>query len=122
MPFPSAALIKLSSRVHLVESRDAHTQLTQSCWISDLKPGNVVVDYVGQKRERSAIAIIRFWLVEDENTTIEGFRRIPPWVAPEVGSRDGLEIVGIWRPGRGYARVSLGEMNAICDSKSVVLV
>ena len=82
----------------------------------------MVVDYVGQKCERSAIVFIRFWLVEDENTTIEGFRRIPPWVAPEVGTRDGLEIVAIWRPGWGYARVSLGERSAICDSKSVVLV
>jgi serine/threonine protein kinase len=37
----------------------------------DLKPGNVVVG---------------------EHTTIEGFCGTPPWVAPEVGARDGPDM------------------------------
>jgi serine/threonine protein kinase len=59
----------------------------------DLKPGNVVVDCLGRERKhRPRIIIIDFGLsvfVEDEHTTVEGFCGTPPWVAPEVGTRDG---------------------------------
>jgi serine/threonine protein kinase len=57
----------------------------------DLKPGNVVID--GLDRERPPrVVIIDFGLsifIEDEDTVIEGFCGTPPWVAPEVGTRDG---------------------------------
>jgi serine/threonine protein kinase len=54
----------------------------------DLKPANVLVDGMDPPR----IIIIDFGLstfVEDEDTLIEGFCGTPPWVAPEVGTRDG---------------------------------
>jgi serine/threonine protein kinase len=58
----------------------------------DLKPGNVVVDDLDRERKHPPrLVIIDFGLsifVEDEHTTIEGFCGTPPWVAPEVGTRD----------------------------------
>jgi serine/threonine protein kinase len=55
----------------------------------DLKPGNVVIEHPQR------LIIIDFDLsifVEDESTTTKGFRGTPPWVAPEVGTRDGPEM------------------------------
>jgi serine/threonine protein kinase len=62
----------------------------------DLKPGNVVVDDLDRERKHPPrLVIIDFGLsifVEDEHTTIEGFCGTPPWVAPEVGTRDGPDM------------------------------
>jgi serine/threonine protein kinase len=55
----------------------------------DLKPGNVVIE------RPQRLIIIDFdvsVLVEDEHTTTKGFCGTPPWVAPEVGTRDGPEM------------------------------
>jgi serine/threonine protein kinase len=60
----------------------------------DLKPGNVVVDGVDRERP-PRLVIIDFGLsvfVENERTTIKGFRGTPQWVAPEVGTRDGPDL------------------------------
>jgi serine/threonine protein kinase len=60
----------------------------------DLKPRNVAVDGVDRERP-PRLVIIDFGqsvFVEDEHTTIEGFRGTPPWVAPEVGTRDGPDV------------------------------
>jgi serine/threonine protein kinase len=56
----------------------------------DLKPGNVVIEQHSRR-----LIIIDFDLsvfVEDEHTTAKGFCGTPPWVAPEVGTRDGPEM------------------------------
>jgi serine/threonine protein kinase len=55
----------------------------------DLKPGNVVIEHSRR------LIIIDFDLsvfVEDEHTMAKGFCGTPPWVAPEVGTRDGPEM------------------------------
>ena len=57
----------------------------------DLKPDNVVVDGVDPERP-PRLLIIDFGVsirVDDEDTTIEGFRGTLPWVAPEVGMPNG---------------------------------
>jgi serine/threonine protein kinase len=56
----------------------------------DLKPGNVVVDTNAEKLPR--LFIIDFDLalrVESEESMTEGWCGTPPWIAPEVGTRDG---------------------------------
>ena len=58
----------------------------------DLKPGNVLVDGT---RPRPRLSIIDFGMstrVDNEETTVTGFRRTPSWTAPEVGSPDGLAM------------------------------
>jgi len=55
----------------------------------DLKPENVVVD---TKHESPRLFIIDFDLaqfVESEETMVEGWCGTPPWIAPDLGSRDG---------------------------------
>jgi len=55
----------------------------------DLKPGNVVVD---PTRKPPQLFIIDFDLaefVESEETMVEGWCGTLPWIAPEVGTRDG---------------------------------
>jgi serine/threonine protein kinase len=58
----------------------------------DLKPGNVVVDTKHESGTSSRLFIIDFDLaqfVESEETMAEGWCGTPPWIAPELGSRDG---------------------------------
>ena len=60
----------------------------------DLKPGNVVVDTISESGAETSprLFIIDFDLaqyVESEETTTEGWCGTPPWMAPELGSRDG---------------------------------
>lgn len=58
----------------------------------DLKPGNAVVDMIAERKMSPRLFIIDFNLaqrVESEETMTEGWRGMPPWIAPEVGSRDG---------------------------------
>ena len=56
----------------------------------DLKPGNILVD---DNRPVPQLSIIDFDMsfeVNDEETTVTGFRGTPSWTAPEVGSPNGL--------------------------------
>jgi hypothetical protein len=49
-----------------------------------------------ERPQRQRLIIIDFDLsvfVEDEHKTTKGFRGTPPWVAPEVGTRDGPEMM-----------------------------
>jgi serine/threonine protein kinase len=58
----------------------------------DLKPGNVVVDTISDSETSPRLFIIDFDLaqsVESEETMTEGWCGTPPWIAPELGSRDG---------------------------------
>jgi serine/threonine protein kinase len=58
----------------------------------DLKPGNVVVDSKSELETSPQLFIIDFDLaqsVESEETISEGWYGTPPWIAPELGSRDG---------------------------------
>jgi serine/threonine protein kinase len=58
----------------------------------DLKPGNVVVDTTFESETLPRLFIIDFGLaqsVENEETMTEGWCGTPPWIAPEVGSRNG---------------------------------
>ena len=58
----------------------------------DLKPGNVVVDTISESETLPRLFIIDFDLaqyVESEETMTEGWCGTPPWMAPELGSRDG---------------------------------
>jgi serine/threonine protein kinase len=55
----------------------------------DLKPGNVVVDTSASSSPR--LFVIDFDLaewVESKETMTEGWCGTPPWIAPELGSRD----------------------------------
>jgi serine/threonine protein kinase len=55
----------------------------------------MVVDGVDRERPPRLI-IIDFGLsvlVQDEHTTTKGFCGTPPWVAPEVGTRDGPNMM-----------------------------
>ncbi|KAI0296940.1 kinase-like domain-containing protein [Multifurca ochricompacta] len=57
----------------------------------DLKVDNVLIDIEGDKHDLR-LWIIDFGLsvfVEDEGTTIKGYRGTPEWTAPEVGTLDG---------------------------------
>jgi serine/threonine protein kinase len=61
----------------------------------DLKPGNVVIDGVDRDCP-PRVVIIDFGLsvfVKDEHAMIKGFCGTPPCVAPEVGTRDGSDII-----------------------------
>jgi len=58
----------------------------------DLKPGNVVVDTISESETLPRLFIIDFDLaqsVESEETIAQGWCGTPPWIAPELGSRDG---------------------------------
>ncbi|KAI0252824.1 kinase-like domain-containing protein [Lactifluus subvellereus] len=58
----------------------------------DLKPGNVVVNTKHQSETSPRLFIIDFDLaefVESEETMVEGWCGTPPWIAPDLGSRDG---------------------------------
>jgi serine/threonine protein kinase len=58
----------------------------------DLKPGNVVVDTISESKTLPRLFIIDFDLAqyaESEETITEGWCGTPPWMAPELGSRDG---------------------------------
>ncbi|KAI9509121.1 kinase-like domain-containing protein [Russula earlei] len=58
----------------------------------DLKPGNVVVDTKFQSETLPRLSIIDFDLarfVESEETMMEDWCGTPPWIAPELGDRDG---------------------------------
>jgi serine/threonine protein kinase len=58
----------------------------------DLKPGNVVVDTKFESEASPRLFIIDFDLamsVESEETMTEGWCGTPPWIAPELGSRNG---------------------------------
>ena len=58
----------------------------------NLKPGNVVVDIYDRPASSPRLFIIDFDLaksVESEETMTEGWCGTPPWIAPELGSRDG---------------------------------
>jgi serine/threonine protein kinase len=58
----------------------------------DLKPGNVVVDTRSESARSPRLFIIDFDLaqsVESEETMTEGWCGTPPWIAPELGFRDG---------------------------------
>jgi len=58
----------------------------------DLKPGNVVVDTMSESETLPRLFTIDFDLaqsVESEETMAEGWCGTPPWMAPELGSRDG---------------------------------
>jgi serine/threonine protein kinase len=58
----------------------------------DLKPGNVVLDTKSQSKVSPRLFIIDFDLalsVESEETMTEGWCGTPPWIAPELGSRNG---------------------------------
>jgi len=59
----------------------------------DLKPGNVVVDTMLESVTSPRLFIINIDLaqhVESKETMMEGWCGMPPWIAPELGSRDGL--------------------------------
>ena len=56
----------------------------------DLKPGNILIDGT---RPVPRLSIIDFGMstrVDDEETTVTGFRGTPAWMAPEVGNPNGL--------------------------------
>ena len=56
----------------------------------DLKPGNILIDGT---RPVPRLSIIDFGMstrVDDEETTVTGFRGTPAWTAPEVGNPNGL--------------------------------
>ena len=58
----------------------------------DLKPDNVVVDTKSESQLFPQLFIIDFDLalsVESEETMTEGWCGTPPWIAPELGSRNG---------------------------------
>jgi serine/threonine protein kinase len=58
----------------------------------DLKPDNVVVDTKSESQVSPCMFIIDFDLamsVESEETMTEGWCGTPPWIAPELGSRNG---------------------------------
>ena len=58
----------------------------------DIKPGNVVVDTKLESKTSPRLYIIDFDIaqfVESEETMTEGWCGTPPWIAPELGSRDG---------------------------------
>ncbi|KAI0255971.1 kinase-like domain-containing protein [Lactifluus subvellereus] len=58
----------------------------------DLKPGNVVVDTKHESKTSPRLFIIDFDLaqfVENEETMVESWCGTPPWIAPDLGSRDG---------------------------------
>ena len=58
----------------------------------DIKPENVVVDTMSESETLPRLFIIDFDLaqsVESEETMSEGWCGTPPWIAPELGSRDG---------------------------------
>jgi serine/threonine protein kinase len=58
----------------------------------DLKPDNVVVDTKFESQLFPQLFIIDFDLalsVESEETMTEGWCGTPPWIAPELGSRNG---------------------------------
>jgi serine/threonine protein kinase len=58
----------------------------------DLKPGNVVVDTRSESATSPQLFIIDFDLamsVESEETMTKGWCGTPPWIAPELGSRNG---------------------------------
>jgi serine/threonine protein kinase len=58
----------------------------------DIKPGNVVVDTKFESETLPQLFIIDFDLaqsVESEETMSEGWCGTPPWIAPELGSRNG---------------------------------
>jgi serine/threonine protein kinase len=58
----------------------------------DLKPGNVVVDKISESAGSPRLFIIDFDLaqsVESQDTMTEDWCGTPPWIAPELGSRDG---------------------------------
>jgi serine/threonine protein kinase len=58
----------------------------------DLKSENVVVDTISESKTLPRLFIIDFDLarsVESEETITEGWCGTSPWVAPELGSRDG---------------------------------
>ena len=58
----------------------------------DLKPENIVVDTKYESASSPRLFIIDFGLaelVESEETTAEGWCGTPPWIAPELGFRDG---------------------------------
>jgi serine/threonine protein kinase len=58
----------------------------------DLKPENVVVDTTSESETLPRLFIIDFDLaqfVESEETMTEDWCGTPPWIAPELGSRDG---------------------------------
>ena len=59
----------------------------------DLKPGNILVEQ--KDRSPPRLSIIDFGVsvrVQDEETTVTGFRGTPYWTAPEVGTKDGPEM------------------------------
>ena len=58
----------------------------------DLKPGNVVIDTTSESETLPRLFIIDIDLaqsVESEETMTEGWCGTPPWIAPELGSRNG---------------------------------
>ena len=58
----------------------------------DLKPGNVVVDTRSESARSPRLFIIDFDLAEivkSQETMTEGWCGTPPWIAPELGYRDG---------------------------------
>jgi len=58
----------------------------------DLKPGNVVVDTKFESKVLPRLFIIDFDLaqfVKSEETMTKGWCGTPPWIAPELGSRNG---------------------------------
>ena len=58
----------------------------------DLKPGNVVVDTISDSEMSPRLFIIDLDIavsVESEETMTEGWCGTPPWIAPELGSRNG---------------------------------
>ena len=66
-----------------------HQHMVAHC---DLKPGNVVVDTKAERKTLPRLFIIDVDLaqhVESEETMTEGWCGTPPWIAPEVESRDG---------------------------------
>jgi serine/threonine protein kinase len=74
----------------------------------DLKPGNVV-GYLTESETSPRLFIIDFDLsqsVENEDTVTEGWCWTPPWIAPELGSRNGPTqryspiLADLWACGR----------------------
>ncbi|KAI9507571.1 kinase-like domain-containing protein [Russula earlei] len=55
----------------------------------DLKPGNVVIASTYQPPQLYIIDFDLAEFVESEETMIESWCGTPPWIAPEVGTRDG---------------------------------
>ena len=84
------ALTTLRLCLRFIESvASLHDHRVAPC---DLKPGNVVIDTTFESETLPRLFIIDFGLaqsIENEETMTEGWCGTPPWVAPEVGSRNG---------------------------------